>query len=400
MDGILDDSSHSRQRLFIHVLPGCANIEAIRGSCPGPSIALQFPSAMANPEHVAILKQGVKVWNGWREDHQHEIPNFDAEMLSGMELRAANLSGARFGPKLLAVENGTPRLKSNNLTDVDLTGANLTGAIFRGSLLFRANLTDADCQNAVFQDCIMQSAKMASCNLTEAQFSACILDLANLENAILGNTLFCRVDCKGLQGLDKVRHKGESFFDLDMLSTGLEEGYYNFFHAAGVSDSLLNYVRSLTVPAVNFHSVFISYSSLDQELASQVYRDLKGNGVRCFFAPEDLRIGDQFRQRIEEAIHLRDKLLLILSQSSVQSTWVQDEVETALERERRENRLVLFPIRIDEAVMKTQQAWAASIRRTRHIGDFTKWSQPTAYQQAFQKLLRDLKAEEKRATQA
>ena len=38
-------------------------------------------------------------------------------------------------------------------------------------------------------------------------------------------------------------------------------------------------------------------------------------------------------------------------------------------REERENRTVLFPIRIDEAVMTAPQPWAADIRRTRHIGD-------------------------------
>jgi hypothetical protein len=81
-----------------------------------------------------------------------------------------------------------------------------------------------------------------------------------------------------------------------------------------------------------------------------------------------------------------------LSEHSVQSAWVQDEVESALERERREKRLVLFPIRIDDAVMETDQAWAASIRRTRHIGDFTRWKDHDSYQTAFERLLRDLKA--------
>ena len=41
-----------------------------------------------------------------------------------------------------------------------------------------------------------------------------------------------------------------------------------------------------------------------------------------------------------------------------------------LERERREGRTVLFPIRLDEQVVETDEAWAADIRRTRHIGDF------------------------------
>lgn len=45
--------------------------------------------------------------------------------------------------------------------------------------------------------------------------------------------------------------------------------------------------------------------------------------------------------------------------------------------------------------MDTDAAWAASIRRTRHIGDFTRWKDHDAYQKAFERLLRDLKAESK-----
>jgi hypothetical protein len=84
----------------------------------------------------------------------------------------------------------------------------------------------------------------------------------------------------------------------------------------------------------------------------------------------------------------------------MRSTWVQDEVEAALEREHREKRLVLFPIRIDDAVMDTQEAWAASIRRSRHIGDFRKWKDHDAFQKALERLLRYLKAGQAREAEA
>jgi hypothetical protein len=44
--------------------------------------------------------------------------------------------------------------------------------------------------------------------------------------------------------------------------------------------------------------------------------------------------------------------------------------------------------------METSQAWAADIRRRRHIGDFSAWKDHDAYQKAFQRLLRDLRASE------
>jgi len=79
---------------------------------------------------------------------------------------------------------------------------------------------------------------------------------------------------------------------------------------------------------------------------------------------------------------------------SIDSDWVEKEVETAFEQERKRKTTILFPIRLDSTVMETDQAWAADIRRTRHIGDFSNWKGHDAYQKAFDRLLRDLKAEE------
>jgi hypothetical protein len=59
-------------------------------------------------------------------------------------------------------------------------------------------------------------------------------------------------------------------------------------------------------------------------------------------------------------------------------------------RERREKRSVLFPIRLDNAVMDATQAWAADLRRTRHIGDFAHWKDHDSYQNGLKRLLRDL----------
>ena len=96
---------------------------------------------------------------------------------------------------------------------------------------------------------------------------------------------------------------------------------------------------------------------------------------------------------IDEAIRLRDKVLLILSEHSIASDWVEGEVTRALDEERRRKQLVLVPIRIDNAVLKTEEAWARLLRGQRHIGDFTRWKKHDAYGKALERLLRDLKVE-------
>ena len=106
-------------------------------------------------------------------------------------------------------------------------------------------------------------------------------------------------------------------------------------------------------------------------------------------------IGERLRPSFDETIQLHDKLMVILSDNSVRSQWVEKEVETAFEKERPQNRIVLFPICLDDAVMQTDEAWAADIRRTRHIGDFRNWKDHYSYTKAFERLLRDLRAEGK-----
>jgi len=106
-----------------------------------------------------------------------------------------------------------------------------------------------------------------------------------------------------------------------------------------------------------------------------------------------MRIGDKFRSRIDEVIRIYDKLLVILSEPSVASNWVEKEVETAFEEEDRRQKLVLFPIRLDDAVMETRAAWASDIRRTRHIGDFRQWRDQVGYKTALRRLIRDLSTE-------
>ena len=164
--------------------------------------------------------------------------------------------------------------------------------------------------------------------------------------------------------------------------------------AAGVPDSFIEHIASLAGTPIQFYSCFICYSSKDKDIADRLHADLQSKGIRCWFAPEDMKIGDRIRQRIDEAIRLYDKLLLILSEHSIDSDWVEKEVETAFEEERRRKRTVLFPIRLDDLVMETDQAWAAVIRQTRHIGDFRRWKDHDAYQEALARLVRDLEREE------
>jgi TIR domain len=73
--------------------------------------------------------------------------------------------------------------------------------------------------------------------------------------------------------------------------------------------------------------------------------DLQDKDVRRWFA--NMPIGGKILDEIDFAIRYRDKVLLILSENSIKSDWVEDEVTKAFAEERKREQTMLFPIRID-----------------------------------------------------
>jgi hypothetical protein len=382
---------------------------------------------MANPEYLQILQQGVEAWNQWREQHREIRPDLTKVDLAGADLRRADLGGAYlFGANL----------SKANLTDANLRGAYLFGANLRRAYLYRTDLSEADLRNANLDEADLPNANLTNANLTNAILSAAIirgaifreanltkaqlqaaffhrtsLARADVSEATCASTVFSETSFIAVQGLDTCRHISPSTLDHDTLAQswplplaflrgcGLNDWeiettklYQPCLTPTQINDIVYRIYNLRADPSIQFHSCFISYASRDQSFAEQLYADLQNQGVRCWFAPEHMKMGDRLRLRIDETIRVYDKLLLVLSKASMASQWVEQEVETALTREREQDATILFPVRIDNMVMTIKTGWPALIRNTRNIGDFRRWKTHGVYKKAFDRLLRDLKA--------
>lgn len=152
---------------------------------------------------------------------------------------------------------------------------------------------------------------------------------------------------------------------------------------------------------IEFYTCYISYSTEDQDFAEQLHADLQAKGVRCWFAPDDMAGGKKISEQIDQAIKHSDKLLVVLSESSMASEWVKTEIYQARQYELEEQRRKLFPIRLVSFDMIRQwKAFDADIGkdmareiREYFIPDFINWKDHDAYQKAFSRLLRDMKSE-------
>jgi hypothetical protein len=171
-----------------------------------------------------------------------------------------------------------------------------------------------------------------------------------------------------------------------------------FLRGAGVPENLIEFLATQTGAGIGVRSLFISYSTKDQEFAEHLHTDLQAKGVRCWFAPHDIRGGRKIHVQIDEAIRVFDKLLLILSGHSMKSEWVKTEISKARKREIKEGRQVLFPIRL--CSIEELRDWECfdadtgkdSAREIREyfIPDFSSWKNHDVYRIAFDRLLKDL----------
>ncbi len=303
---------------------------------------------MANQEHLDILNHGVDVWNKWRKENPNIVPN-----LIKADIRGYNLSFIDFSYAMLS---------ESDLSFTNLFHAKLSDALLLKALFIKTNFTDSKLSNA------------------------------NFNCSIIGWTIFANTDLSTAIGLNSIRHKGPSSLGIDTIYQSKGNIPEVFLRGCGLPDKFIEYIPTLTGKGIEYYSCFISYSHRDDDFAKRLHNDLQAKGVRCWFAPHDMKIGDKIRPTIDDSIRLHDKLLLILSEHSVQSDWVEHEVEHALDLERERKKTGLFPVRIDDAIMESKTGWAGNVKRQRHIGDFTQWKQHDAYQSAFDRLLRDLKA--------
>ena len=353
---------------------------------------------MANPEHLAKLQEGVELGTSG-EENPKIVPD-----LRKADLRETSLRKADF--------------RRANLHGANLSQGKLMGADFFGSNLSRANLNGSDLNGANLHAADLLGADLGGAHLLLANLTGTKLSEANLSRAIFAFTSLGQTQLRGAIGLDFCLHEAHSFLDYFALRDSWPLPI-PFLRGCGLPDVYIDYLPSLLKEGIQFYSCFVSYSTEDQEFADRLYADLQNKGVRCWFAPHDIQGGKKIHEQIDTAIRVHDKLLLILSEHSMTSNWVQLEIAKARKREAQEKRQMLFPVSLvpydlpSKEAKKPQSARdsdkPASIKewelinssgenvaekiREYFIPDFSNWTDHNSYKQALDRLLRDLKAQ-------
>jgi TIR domain/Pentapeptide repeats (8 copies) len=339
--------------------------------------------------------------------------------LSGADLSEANLGGANLSGAVLSVANFIEAdLSGADLSEANLIGAKLSGAVLSGADLIRADLSGAYMSEANLSRANLSGAVLSEAYLRVANLSGAKLTEADLSGADCASTVFANLDLSEVKGLDSVRHSGPSTVGIDTLfrskgripepflrgcgltlwevlganlyrpeltPPGLAELQYQIFDAWTKGRSMIN-------------GCFISHSWKDSAFVDELRDRLIAEGINVWLDRRDMVAGT-LQDQLWRAIQVHHVIILILSEHSVESDWVENELEMARIKEKDERRAVLCPVALDDA-------WRAKVTakdgpgdpfrglwRTltgKLIVDFSGWK-TKAFDESFQKLLRGLK---------
>jgi uncharacterized protein YjbI with pentapeptide repeats len=143
------------------------------------------PKLVADPEHLALIRQGVEVWNAWRDKTPPVFP-LSNESGGGWNVRVRRWHARKIEPAdLSAADLSREHLYEANLTEADLSGANLHDARLFQADLRAAILTGADLGNAHLHKANLSRAKLTGADLSWADLSGANLSGANLSRANL-----------------------------------------------------------------------------------------------------------------------------------------------------------------------------------------------------------------------
>jgi uncharacterized protein YjbI with pentapeptide repeats len=170
---------------------------------------------MADPEHVAALKQGRDAFRVWRDQHRETVPDlsgadFTGEDLTGVNLDGCDLSAAIFrNANLSSAQLANARLEQADLSEAKCEGTNfnqvdLRTIAYRGAIFRRASFENALIPHGLLRSTDCRGANFAQTDLSAADLSGRDFASCNFQNAKLANTRLRKANLKAarLTGCD------------------------------------------------------------------------------------------------------------------------------------------------------------------------------------------------------
>ncbi len=312
----------------------------------------------------------------------YEPPTSAEELLERYRLGDQTLNGALApgaqldGVVLKHADLARAVLRGAHLSSADLSGADLTNADLRSSHLARASLP---------------GALLVSANLGRAFLRSADLSGADLTGATLAESVFIKTDLSAVEGLESVIHAAPSTLDhrtiarsgslprvflagIGLADWQIEESklLQPDLVPSEITDIMCRAIELRGAYPLQVRPVFISYSHTDGAFVDTLEAELNGVGIRFWREIHELEAGPlepQICRGQDDRV-----ALVVLSEASLASGWVESEVEYAHEAASVDRPYTLCPIALDDAWKSSR--WDPALRmalKKFHILDFSGW---------------------------
>ncbi|MEM6927027.1 MAG: toll/interleukin-1 receptor domain-containing protein, partial [Myxococcota bacterium] len=350
---------------------------------------------MADSQLIEVLRTEPHRFSRITEGRPADLRDADLSglRLEGIDLREADLRGARFtGSTLLRCNFYAAMAMRADFSRTDARGSIFTDADLRDARFDEANLIGASLAGSYLKAASFRDADLCICNLSNA-----VLDQTDLTGAKVNDTAFNHLDLTGAILVDLV-YQGRCDVGYATLTRTAQRtsrasmgALEAFLRGIGIAEEGLQAFRDLVGSEAQWFDAFISYSHQDAAFAERLYEFLQGRGVRCWLDREALSPGDPLLEAVNRGVRVADKLLLCCSAASLASWFVRDELQKALDDERRHEVSKVVPLDLDGSLHDWDHGLAAALR-SRVAVDFREWTEPAPFATAATSLLRALRA--------
>lgn len=97
--------------------------------------------------------------------------------------------------------------------------------------------------------------------------------------------------------------------------------------------------------------VFLSHNSDDKPFVRRLATELKERGISCWVDEAEIHYGESLVLKISNAIERIALVLAVISNNSVDSSWVRQELDWAMTKEIKQRRVVIIPLLVDKCDM-------------------------------------------------
>jgi hypothetical protein len=364
---------------------------------------------------MGLLRQGVHVWNDWRNQHLEVAhPDLTKCDLSGLSLSGADFSGANLNfARLSGTDLKNANLRKANLSYADISQANLYKADLSGAIIMYASFTSADLSYAN-----LSYTSLVETDFVEAKLHCTNLQDANLTGSALFGTLFLEAEVSGVDftdtmmcqtvlasidfskagGFHSVIHRGPSHISVDTLMTSRAVLPDVFLRGLGIPENFIQSLQALPTSMKNLPWAYVIHSQWERNIAMRLHTDLQHFGMRCWLFEYSVDSQGNWLQSVDDTYVLKtmlqdDRFILLCTKRVLESPWLRPFLLTVQQREAKVGHTLLVLCQMDNALVEMDTPEVVALRSTYPVVDFTQWQKKEAYEESILQLLIVLQAQ-------